>query len=597
MAINFAALLGGFGSGYQQAQQQRRQNRREDLAELRADQAQSNTIFNQIQELVRTDAADEAKTLQDLRTAGLDPGMRQALMDQRRKRHESAQQTIGSLSGQPGIIKQYGNVKNMLAPSMLMGGGFEVKPYMSEEGLRSIAAMGTKEAREADQREKAGVIERYRKDLLQYAPQDYVDRILPQIGANLGYAAPTAAKPLQATTDIGKLAKDIPGFIPGVGGERILPTGAKQRIYYKDGKPMVDYAKGMTADYTPPEATRLKNQKMGEELRQLRGMYDYKQQLAKANIENKQWQTSLLQEKVKTYAPEARARMQKYLSNTSAKNAETNAKLRLLSILLSAEQRQQGLNLDERQFGFDVAYKRQQLLNGIDSDLQAMQKELRDARAGAGKYRDLGFKGAWDGTMGGIQELESQIAGLASQRNALASGNVGMAGQVLGGFGDVNAINPMALLGQSQGRGDMLQQMAMMNMLRGPQQAPQPQVIPMPIPMGGQQQSIDPNALLGVIGRAMGMGGTMGGGNPLAGGAAGGPGAGAGQGQPGTFVPGYLRMGQRSPEDYQKRLAFLQKLFPKAAAKPEMRDQFEFFAMLPRDLNAVERANLINQNR
>lgn len=580
MAINFAALLGGFGSGYQQAQQQRRQNRREDLAELRADQAQSNTIFNQIQELVRTDAADEAKTLQDLRTAGLDPGMRQALMDQRRKRYESAQATIGSLAGQPGIIKQYGNVKNMLAPSMLMGGGFQVKPYMSEEGLRGIAAQATKEAREADQGAKTNVIERYRQDMLQYAPEEYVNRVLPRVGASMGYETPTAAKPLQATTDIGKLAKEIPGFIPGVGGERILPTGAKQRVYYKDGKPMVDYAKAMTADYTPPEATRLKNQKMGEELRQLVGMFDPKLQMMKARAEQTQWQTNLLKEKVKNYTPEAQARINKYLSNNSSKVAAANQKLRLLSILLSAEQRQQGLNLNERQFAFDTAYKRQQLINGVDNDIQALRNDLIDMRIGAGKYRDTGFSGAWTGSMEGIKDLEGQIQNLAAMRSSLAGGDIGTAGQILGGYGDVSAINPMALLGQQQNRGDMLQQALMMNALRPPAPPAAPQIVP--IPMGGQQQSVDPNLLMTVLGAAMAGGGRMGGGSPMGGqaGATGGPAAGAGQGEPGVF-PGNLNFGFLSGRAKENRIAVLKKLYPKAAANPANAGLFDAFAGYP----------------
>lgn len=582
MAINFAALLGGFGSGYQQAQQQRRQNRREDLAELRADQAQSNTIFNQIQELVRTDAADEQKTLQDLRTAGLDPAMRQALMDQRRQRHLSAQQTISSLSGQPGILKQYGNVKNMLAPSMLMSGGFDVKPYMSEEGLRSIAAMGTKEAREADMAEKSGVIERYRQDLLQYAPKEYVDRILPQVGASLGYAAPKQATPLQRPQDIGKLAAQIPGFIPGVGGERILPTGNKQRIYFKDGKPVVDYQKAMVADYTPPEATRLRNQKMAEELRQLRGMFDYKRQLAAANIENKEWQTNFLRERVKAYGPESQARIKRYLNSNSSRIADTNAKLRLLSILLSAEQRQQGLNLDERQFGFDVANKRQELISDIDKNIAGLRANLRDFGVQRGQAMDTGFRAKWAELTRAGKDVESAIAQLESQKQALVGGNVGMAGQILGGYGDIGAINPMSLLSSASARGDMIQQMALMNMMRGPQQSmPQQIPMPIPIPMGAPAQQIDPNLLMAIIGGAQArQGGQVPGGQP---------------GGPGVF-PGRLNFGTLEGAERQRRLQQLIQAYPKAYRNSGLRSAFDQLSTRP-ELTEIERGWLQDRNR
>ena len=554
-----AGLLSGLAQGFTTAEQQRRQQQREDLAERRAQQAQANTIFNQAQEAAASARRFDLDALQRLQSAGLNPTMRRAITEQARANAAATRAMIGGLANQPGVKSEYGNLLSTLtAPSLFEQPDFDIKPFMPEEGLRGIAEKAKTEARVAAPNAKANIVERARRDMLQYAPMEYVDAVLPRVGSAIGYEAPTQATPLQQPEKIQQLARQMPDWQEGVGGTRILPSGAKQRIYYKDGKPVVDYQKGLVADYVAPEATMLKNKTMAEQLRQLVGMYDSKKALADAKVEWTNLQSAFLKEKIKAFPAESQANIRAKLGKLSNSASDTSARLRLLSILLSAQQRQQQLGINERALGLDVAGKIMSLRKETQNDIDTLEKQRNDFMAAAGKARDLGLKGQHSGSMAAIAAIDAKIQRIKSQGQSLLSGNIGTAGEILGGYGDVAGIDASALLAQQASRPDAMTQMLMMSLMRNQQPAPV-QAPSAPMIVNAGQGGVDPNSMMALIGALMGG---------RAPGAAGGSPPGIG-GQPGILPPGMVSPGTLSNEQQAARLEQLKRAFPKLAASPD----------------------------
>jgi hypothetical protein len=142
MAINLTSFLGGLGKGYGVYDQQRRQQvaldrqqaaedrmyessqaaiKRQADAEARqleqSNRAQALSIFNQIQELNRVDAEDETNTLRFIRTPGLDEAARLQEAQARRDRAKRTQNLVATLSRQPNVSGQFGDVTGVLRHS------------------------------------------------------------------------------------------------------------------------------------------------------------------------------------------------------------------------------------------------------------------------------------------------------------------------------------------------------------------------------------------------------------------------------------------------------------------------------------------------
>lgn len=561
-----AGLLSGLAQGFTTARQQRQQDERERLAELRAEQSQANAVFNQAQEAAAAARRFDLDALTRLQSAGLNPTMRRAITEQARANAAATRSMISGLAKQSGVKSQYGDfAAGLMAPSMFEQPDFDIKPFMPEEGLRGIAEKAKAEARLAAPNAKANVIERARQDMLQYAPQEYVDAVLPRVGANVGFDQPTVATPLQNPQKVQDFAKLMPDWVPGVGGTRVLPSGAKQRVYFKDGKPVVDYQKGFTADYVAPEATIIKNKTMAEQLRQLVGMYDYKRQKAESDITWRNLQSDFLKEKIKAFPAESQANIRAKLGKLSNAASDTNAKLRLLSILLSAQQRQQQLGINERALGLDVAGKIMGLQKELRGDLMSLERQKMEFAAAAGIGRDKGLRGSFSANKQNVDAIQARIDELKANGTALLQGNLTAAGSILGGYGDTSAIDASALLAQQTSRPDAMTQMLMASLMRG--QAPATSGPQMPVVVNAGQPGMDPNAMMALI-AAMG-------GRGMVPGAAGGGAPGASPtADPGTFPPGTISAGL-NPAQQAARLQVLQRTFPRYAATPAGRSALE----------------------
>lgn len=418
MAINFGGFLSGLASGYQDYQS--RQDALKKIAfdearmrrqDLEAEQEQANVLFNQAQEVAKLDALDEAQTLQRLRLPTLDIAAKEQERIARRQRFEQNQQIINQLSGQPGLTKQYGDIRGLIRPSMIAGPDFTMpRPEMNVDQVEGLISEAIKAAQSVPQADKAPTVERYRSALSGLAPQEYIDQRLPSVGKLL-----TTLPSKQAPTQLERpeeFFKKFPEMKAGIGGERTLDTGAIQKVEYVDGKPMVRYEKPVYADYVSPEATQLKNAAVQAQTYRLMSLLPGELTKQKDSSLLAQWNAKLKSIEA-AYAPEVwKAKIGKLRQNSSGASLE----LRKLALLMAAQRDAQRFGLARQRFGFD----QQQALSATRNRLQA---QLNAARSELGKSMTKGQGPSAKAARDNIASIQTELNQIEEMSRQIMGGN------------------------------------------------------------------------------------------------------------------------------------------------------------------------------
>lgn len=473
MAINFGGFLSGLASGYEDYQG--RQDALKKIAfdearmrrqDLEAEQEQANVLFNQAQEVAKLDALDEAETLQRLRLPTLDTAAKEQERLARRYRFEQNQQIINQLSSQPGLTKQYGDIRGLIRPSMVAGPDFTIpRPEMNVAQVEGLIGEAVKAAQAVPSVDKAATVERYRSALSGLAPQEYIDQRLPSVGKLL-----TTLPSKQAPTQLERpeeFFKKFPEMKAGIGGERTLDTGAIQKVEYVDGKPMVRYEKPVYADYISPEATQQKNALIQAQTNKLLSLLPYEIQRHKDSSLLAQWNAKLKSIEA-AYAPGVwKAKIGKLSQNSSGASLE----LRKLALLMAAQRDAQRFGLAQQRFGFDQQQAISATRNRLQTQLNAARRDLGAAMT---KGQGPSAKAARESVasiqaeLNQIEEMSRQILGGNSQSiqaalNRYGSGEIGyispeMLPEQFGQFGsgmDAQSLMPLLMsmmggMGQQQ---------------------------------------------------------------------------------------------------------------------------------------------------
>lgn len=442
MALNLTGFLGGLGEGYGAYAKDKAIKEREALAERKLDQADARMTYDRMTQILKDDAADELNTLTRLRNPGIDQITKQAEMDARRNRYESNRSVISQLAAQPGMTKTFGNLTGLLKPSSIAGPGFkapaaEIDPYKAFDIAQKERARI--EQMPGDASVKAAGVAQARQFLVDMVPQAMLDRILPEFGKSLGYGPATqAARPLEKPEDF--FAQNQ-GFVPGQGGERILPTGAKQVVKYRDGVPYVEYQPELKATYESPESKTINNQLKFEQVRKLQGLYDSTVREAESKADIAEWNAKLKGKQYDWFDKIQTADINK--KNFAAQAAGASNALRRLGIMLAHQDRVAGMDQRDAQFGQMMGFRGQQLsLQSATLQQRAKEDFLRNydslnkqflaARTAAGKSQSLGMGPAKDAAIKNMNDLAAQIKGMKSQFDALNAGNMDVANQIAG---------------------------------------------------------------------------------------------------------------------------------------------------------------------
>lgn len=468
MAINFTSFLGGLGEGFDAYGKERRlrqadvrAQQREDLAERRVDELGAKNIYDRIAQITKDDALDEQETLKRLRLPTIDSVAKQQEMEARRQRHENAKLTISQLSGQPGVTKMFGNTAQLLRPSMVAGPGFQM-PAPEVDPTRAFDLLQKERTRiegiTTPGANKEALVAQSRKGLEGLVPKEMLDRILPAYGSSLGYGTPTSpAKALENPEQFFAQNKD---FTQGTGGERVLPTGARQRVFYKDGNPMVEYAPELKATYESPEISAARVKLTSEQARRLEGLYAPTIRKAEADASLSEWKGKLAGKQYEWFDRVQGAKVHKDMIAKSGSGASDA--LRRMSILLSHQDRVAGLEQRDRQFGqmmgvrnAGLSLQSQALLQKAQADFNSnmlnLNRAVTAARAAAGKAKDFGMGASQKAAMDSLAGLEPMLQKMQSQYQALSAGDTQLAGQLAGVGGNTASMDIGALMAQPQG--------------------------------------------------------------------------------------------------------------------------------------------------
>ena len=511
MAINLTGFLGGLGTGFDSYAKDKRARtmedrlqQREDLNQQKLDEGTSRSIYDRLVQITKDDAADEAETLKRLRLPTIDTIAKQQELEARRQRHENAKLIAGQLASQPGVTKLFGNVSGLLRPSMASGPGFQM-PSPEIDPTRAFDLLSKEIARiegiTTPGVDKASLVAQARRSLEGLVPKDMLDRRLPEFGASLGYGKPTSpAKALENPMDF--FAKNT-DFKEGTGGEKILPTGAKQRVFYQDGTPMVEYAPELKAMYESPDIAAARVRVAQEQARKLEGLYEPTVRKAQADATLSEWKGKLAGKQFEWFDKTAAAKIHKDTMVKSG-SAASDA-LRRMGILLAHQDRVANMNQRGDQFqqmmgyrGAGLSLQSQALLQRAKQDFINNYKGLNEsyakARAAAAASTDKGMGASQKAALENMNMFKTTIDQMGSQFNALSGGDMQLAGQLVGMGGSASMIDPSAFMaGGQQGQTgqidpNMLMQMMMAQGAGQQQQAPQqaPIVFSPQIFAGGQ---------------------------------------------------------------------------------------------------------------
>ena len=520
MAVNLTGFLGGLGAGFDSYAKEKRARtmedrlqQREDLNQQKLDEGTSRSIYDRLVQITKDDAADEAETLKRLRLPTIDAVAKQQELEARRQRHENAKLIAGQLSSQPGVTKLFGNVSGLLRPSMASGPGFQM-PSPEIDPTRAFDLLSKEIARiegiTTPGVDKASLVAQARRSLEGLVPKDMLDRRLPEFGASLGYGKPTSpAKALEDPTGFFAQNKD---FTQGTGGERILPTGAKQRVFYQDGTPMVEYAPELKAMYESPDIAAARVRVAQEQARKLEGLYEPTVRKAQADATLSEWKGKLAGKQYEWFDRVQGAKVQKDRMVKSGSGASDA--LRRMGILLAHQDRVANMNQRGDQFqqmmgyrGAGLSLQSQALFQKAKADFAREYKGLTDsyarARELAAGSTDKGMGASQKAALENMDMFKKTIDQMGAQGARLSGGDMQLAGQLVGMGGSASMIDPSAFMaGGQQGQTgqidpNMLMQMMMAQGGGQQQQAPaqqapivfSPQIFAggQPGMMGGQQ--------------------------------------------------------------------------------------------------------------
>ena len=498
MAINLTGFLGGLGTGFDSYAKDKRARtmedrlqQREDLNQQKLDEGTSRSIYDRLVQITKDDAADEAETLKRLRLPTIDTVAKQQELEARRQRHENAKLIAGQLSSQPGVTKLFGNVSGLLRPSMASGPGFQM-PSPEIDPTRAFDLLSKEIARiegiTTPGVDKASLVAQARRSLEGLVPKDMLDRRLPEFGASLGYGKPTSpAKALENPMDF--FAKNT-DFTEGTGGEKILPTGAKQRVFYQDGTPMVEYAPELKAMYESPDIAAARVRVAQEQARKLEGLYEPTVRKAQADATLSEWKGKLAGKQYEWFDRVQGAKVQKDRMVKSGSGASDA--LRRMGILLAHQDRVANMNQRGDQFqqmmgyrGAGLSLQSQALFQKAKADFAREYKGLTDsyarARELAAGSTDKGMGASQKAALENMDMFKKTIDQMGAQGAALSGGDMQLAGQLVGMGGSASMIDPSAFMaGGQQGQTgqidpNMLMQMMMAQGAGQQQQAPQQQ--------------------------------------------------------------------------------------------------------------------------
>jgi len=346
--MSIIGFLGGLASGYASRQERDDLMRRQALQDQKEANDQANFVFNQLQELVKSDQADEAGVLDEIRNPSLDQSSKVQLMEARRLRHQQNRDLVDRMAAIPGMTKVYGDVRGLLQPSNIAGPGFQVPlPDVDPLKLQGMAADWTKRAGEAIPSARPAVVEQGRASLGQLASAQMIDALLPKFGSEIGRTpsqqAPTALQNPEA------FFKQYPTqFTVGKGGERVLPTGAIQKVYYEGDTPMVKYETPVRAMYDSPEAAQAKLAHTQALTQRITTLLQPQTQKAIADAEQAQWKNRLSAKQFEWFDRTQNAKIRSMLSKGSGAGTE----LRRLGLMLAHQRGMMALGM--RQQGLDI---------------------------------------------------------------------------------------------------------------------------------------------------------------------------------------------------------------------------------------------------
>lgn len=494
MAINLSGFLGGLGTGFDSYAKDKRARtmedrlqQREDLNQQKLDEGTSRSIYDRLVQITKDDALDEAETLKRLRLPTIDTVAKQQELEARRQRHENAKLIAGQLSSQPGVTKLFGNVSGLLRPSMASGPGFQM-PSPEVDPTRAFDLLTKERARiegiTTPGVSKQSMVAQSRRSLEGLVPKEMLDRILPEYGAALGFGTPS--QPAKAIQDPTKFFAENQGFKMGEGGERVLPTGARQKVFYKDGVPMVEYAPELKATYEPPDIAAARVRVTQEQARKLEGLYEPTVRKAQADATLSEWKGKLAGKQYDWFDRVQGAKIHKDTMVKSGSGASDA--LRRMSILLAHQDRVAGMQQRGDQFqqmmgyrGAGLSLQSQALLQKAKQDFANNYKDLTKsfaaARSAAAASTDKGMGSSQKAALENMDMLKKTIDQMGQQGAALSGGDFQLAGQMVGMGGSASMIDPSTFMAGGQ-----------------------------PVQQG-QPGQIDPNALIAMMMAQGGMGG------------------------------------------------------------------------------------------
>jgi len=562
MAINLSGFLGGLGEGFGAYQKEQRtedalkferaselerqrlarlqdkraqeaidrQARAEDRLTQRDEYTQGLGIFNQIQEIARADADDDITTARFLRSPGLDDASRQQEVQARLQRYNQRQGLIKQLSGQGKVQSTFGDVSALLRPTQFGTPDFKMpKPMIDPVQLKAMTDAELAKIYKAPAAQKADAVAQARQRIGYYADDSYLNANLPLLGTQLGYGA--ARQPARPLENAGAFFEQNPEFKVGVGGEKVLPTGAKQVVKYVNGTPMVEYQPRMEANYVSPEADTLRNSKLRADVDILTRSADARVEQEFLKAQGLKWKNLLSEKAYNAFDALTRAKINKLGQSGSS----AGLALRKMSIMLAHQDRMAALGLKRQEFELDKVKQFNDAKKQFEDSLKSLEQQRRELKLKGGTATDFAQGGTRAAALDGLKEIDAQIAALKQQGAGVLRMDINAANQVLGGqFAPAATLDPTQMLADEQTRQQQALLAAQMGMAR-PQVQQAPQYIPAP-----QSPSINFNPTI-ITGGQPGQPGQPGVVAPGAAGGAGAPGAGGGIIGGGGYVsPGLL---------------------------------------------------------
>lgn len=605
MAINLSGFLGGLGEGfgaYQKEQQVKKNTQFERdselerqrlarLADARGQEAidrqaraeerllgqseynQGLGIFNQIQEIAKADADDDVTTGRFLRSPGLDEASRQQEVQGRLQRYNQRQSLIKTLSGQGKVTQTFGDVSTLLRPTQFGTSDFKMpKPMIDPAQLKAMTDAELAKIYKAPTGQKADAVAQARQRIGYYADDSYLNANLPNLGTSMGFgAARQPARPLESPD---AFFQQNPDFKMGVGGEKVLPTGAKQVVSYVNGKPVVEYQPELKANYVSPEADTLRATKLRTDVDILRRSADAKVNQEFLKSEGLRWKNLLSEKAFNWFDATQRA---KIAGKTKSASSASDA-LRKMSIMLAHQDRMAALGLRREEFELDKEKNFQSARLEFEKNIRALEQQKIELGVKSGSATDDARGGTRQAAIDGIRKLDAEIAQMKQLGARVMGKDINAANQVLGGqFAPANTLDATQMFADQQSQREAAILAAQMGMGR-PQQQQVPQYMPaQQSPSIVFSPTINTGGQPGVMSGGVGAPGAGGAGAPGAGGPLGGGGgivppgilggAGGGPGVPGADGSVDTTNKNAKPQNFATVLQGLRGQFPEVSTR------------------------------